>query len=432
MNLHGGDAGSRSAFAFPKFRIYFAGALLSMFGHRLNIVATGILVYDLTGSPRDLGFVAATTAIPTVFLNVFGSAVADRFDRRNVLRFAALGSSILLGLLAGLKMAGVVQPWHAYAVAGGMGLMIGLDLPTRQAYFPYLVPPRATRSAVSLNGATMAGASVVVPALGGVMIAAVGTQAGFIAASAGYAAMFLSTFALPSRRIVASARRNVLRDLADGGGFILHHRMFLALIGLAFCSMFFAFGYIQVLPAFVDRFGGGDREVGFLFSAAGLGALSGIIVAGRMRVGGKLGWVILGAAAAYSSTLILVAFSPWFLLALVGAAVAHFGNGFFRETEMLTPLNMVMGIHAVNQSLGVLGGLWAGTVGEITGDIRWGVALGPMIVLTVITNAPGFTSSVCTALPRSKLRGLRGSVPVVISTPSGMPSPSVSATSGLV
>ena len=43
----------------------------------------------------------------------------------------------------------------------------------------------------------------------------------------------------------------------------------------------------------------------------------------------------------------------------------------------------VMGIYAINQSLAILGGLWAGTMGGALG-IRMGVASGPMVVLGLI------------------------------------------------
>jgi MFS family permease len=46
--------------------------------------------------------------------------------------------------------------------------------------------------------------------------------------------------------------------------------------------MLMGFGWIGLLPAYVDQLGGDAREVGFVFSSAGIGALSGIVVAGRL------------------------------------------------------------------------------------------------------------------------------------------------------
>jgi hypothetical protein len=54
------------------------------------------------------------------------------------------------------------------------------------------------------------------------------------------------------------------------------------------------FGWIGMLPAYVELIGGGKREVGFMFSSAVIGAFSGIIVSGRLSPGRHLGWLILG------------------------------------------------------------------------------------------------------------------------------------------
>ncbi len=312
-------------------------------------------------------------------------------ETRLLLRASALVTTLMLGALAVLIATDTVELWHVFVLAALSGIVIGIDNPTRQAYFPSLVPPRATKSAVNLNGAMMASASVVMPTIGGVLIAAFGTAAGFFVAASGYGLMTVSTWLIPARKPVIGQARNVLREFREGVSFIVHTRVFAVIIGLNFASMFFVFGYIQILPAFVSEFDGGDRQVGFLFSAAGIGALSGIIAAGRIRPGRRLGWTILGAAALFSALIFIAAQAPAYALVLLLVALGHFGNGMFMITSM-TALQLrvpdelrgrVMGIYAINQSLAILGGLWAGTMGDII-SVRWGVALGPVVVLTLI------------------------------------------------
>jgi MFS family permease len=329
--------------------------------------------------------------VPTILFNLFGGVFADRMETRFLLRATALATTAMLTTLAVLIATDTVVLWHVFTLAAISGVVIGFDNPTRQAYFPSLVPPRATRSAVNLNGAMMASASVVMPTIGGLLIAAFGTATGFFVAAGGYAIMTVSTWMLPARRPVIEQARNVFGDLRTGFSFIIRTKLFAVIIGLNFASMFFVFGYIQILPAFVSEFEGGDREVGFLFSAAGVGALSGIVAAGRLRPGRGLGWFILGAALVFSSLVFIAAHVSDYRLVLALIAIGHFGNGMFMINSM-TALQLrvpdelrgrVMGIYAINQSLAILGGLWAGTMADVL-TVRWGVAIGPVIVASLI------------------------------------------------
>ena len=147
-----------------------------------------------------------------------------------------------------------------------------------------------------------------------------------------------------------------------------------------------------MLPGYVELFGGGKREVGFMFSSAGVGALSGIIVAGRLSPGRRLGWMILGGAASFSSIMLIVSNSPSLALAMSLAAVAHFGNGLFNISSIVTvqlrvPEDIrgrVMGVFAISQSIGILGGLWTGTLATVIG-LRYGMMVGPAIMLVMIS-----------------------------------------------
>ena len=180
-----------------------------------------------------------------------------------------------------LDLNGIVEPWHVVTIAILSGLVAGDDQPSQQAYFPSLVSGAALKSAITVNGSLLASASVVVPTLGGLLIAATATHIGFFVAAGGWIAMLIATLFLP-RRGSSPEQRSVIRELATGFRFIRGHRVLLVLMVLTFSNMLMGFGWIGLLPAYVDQLGGGAREVGFVFSSAGIGALSGIVVAGRL------------------------------------------------------------------------------------------------------------------------------------------------------
>ena len=380
-----------SALSFKPFRIYFGGTVLAMNALRLGAVAQGLLMWELTGSPLSLGGVAAATALPMMFVNIFGGVFADRYEAKFLLGGSALIGALLFVILGVLDFTDTVRPWHIFSISIFAGFVSGADQPSRQAYFPSLVPKSAMKSAVTINGSLMASASVVAPTVGGLLMAEFGTPFGFFIAALGWFAMFAATVVLP-RRGTSIVQRSVMRDLGTGIGYIKSHRVLLVLLILAFSNMFMVFGWIGMLPAYVELFSGGKREVGFMFSSAGIGALSGIIVAGRLSPGRRLGWMILGGAASFSSIMLIVSNSPSLALAMPLAAVAHFGNGLFNISSIVTvqlrvPEDIrgrVMGVFAISQSIGILGGLWTGSLATVIG-LRAGMMVGPTVMLVMIS-----------------------------------------------
>jgi len=213
------------------------------------------------------------------------------------------------------------------------------------------------------------------------LIAATATHIGFFVAAGGWIAMFIATLFLP-RRGSSPGQRSVIRELATGFRFIRGHRVLLMLMG---------FGWIGLLPAYVDQLGGGAREVGFVFSSAGIGALSGIVVAGRLSPRRHAGRLMLGAAAAFSATMLFVANSPSLWLGMGLAVVAHFGNGMFNISALVAVQlrvldairGRVMGVFAISQSIGLLGGLWTDALAAAIG-LRAGMMVGPVVLLVLI------------------------------------------------
>ncbi len=380
----------RSALSFRPFRIYFTGSLLAMNALRLGAVAQGLLMWELTGSPLSLGGVAAATALPMMFVNVFGGVFADRFEAKFLLGGSSLIGVLLFVLLGVLDVTNTVQAWHIFSIAIVSGFVAGADQPSRQAYFPSLVTKSAMKSAITINGSLMASASVVAPTVGGLLMSAFGTHFGFFVASIGWFAMFLATTVLP-RRGTSEVTRSVLRDLGTGISYIRTQRVLLVLMILAFSNMLFVFGWIGMLPAYVELFGGGKKEVGFMFSSAGIGAFSGIMVAGRLSPGRRLGWLILGGATSFSTIMLFVANSPALGVSMALATLAHFGNGLFNisaivAVQLRVPEGIrgrVMGVFAISQSVGLLGGLWTGSLATVLG-IRTGMMIGPGIMLLMI------------------------------------------------
>src|SRR3954467_4990880 len=94
----------------------FAIALLVFnFVTQITQVTTAWQIYDLTGSPLQVGLTGLARAIPQLTLSLVGGVVADRFDRISLMmRSQAIIGLLILGL-ALLTASGQVAVWHVYA-----------------------------------------------------------------------------------------------------------------------------------------------------------------------------------------------------------------------------------------------------------------------------------------------------------------------------
>jgi MFS family permease len=287
------------------FRWFFAGQGVSQLGTWLQLIATSWLVYQLSGSTLLLGAAAFAQQIPFLVLAPVAGVFVDRFDRRRLLvatnSIAALQASAMFALVA----LGAVQPWHLIAGNLVLGLVNAWDAPARQSILIQLVAGRADLpSAIALNSIMMNLARFLGPMVGGVLIAALGERWGFGANAVSYIAML---FAL-SRIASAPARQprgalRIFEQLAAGAhwayGFLPSR---CALLLLTSASLTIG-SYVALLPWFArEAFQGDSGTLGLLISAAGLGAVTGMVhLALRAGIRGLfrlIGWTVSVAGAA--------------------------------------------------------------------------------------------------------------------------------------
>src|SRR5215831_9232286 len=127
-----------------------------------------------------LGIVGLVRVLPVVVFAMVGGVVADAWDRRRVMFVTQTLAAIVSITLAILAFRGLTVVWPIYALAA-VGAAVGVfDLPARQALIPSLVPREHLPNAISLNAIMFQTASVVGPAVGGVLIAIGGVGLAYV------------------------------------------------------------------------------------------------------------------------------------------------------------------------------------------------------------------------------------------------------------
>lgn len=299
---------SLRALAHRNFRLFLIGQGTSQIGNWIQLVATSWLVFRLSGSTVMLGLSAFALQIPLLLITPFAGVLIDRWDVRRVL-YVTNGLATVQSLcMLMLMLTGQMQAWHVVVGNLVLGLGNAFDAPARQSLISKLLPHRQDlTNAIALNATVMNGARFIGPMLGGLITAAWGEIWSFAANSLMRGAVLA---ALKATQIAAhtqhSNRTGLWRQLRAGVGyaygFFPSRCALLLLAGSSFCLH----SYGTLMPWFASiRFHGDSQTLGWLYSAAGLGAVCGMLyLASRESMGGL--FHVMGWSAGVSSAALLV------------------------------------------------------------------------------------------------------------------------------
>jgi MFS family permease len=381
-----------AALRYRNYRLWFQGQLVSLFGTWMQATAQGFLIYELTRSPRYLGFVGFAAGVPMWAFTLYGGVVADRFPRRSLMLVTQTVMMILAFVLAALTFLHLVQPWHVILLALLLGIANAFDAPARQAFVSEMVPREDLTNAIALNATMFNAATAVGPAVAGITYALFGpgwcftfNGLSFIAVIAALRLMRLESRP-PGRRAGRSAAQ-----FTEGIRYVLFQPVIRTTIGLVAVTSLCALSIGTLIPAWsVNVLHGHATLNGLLLSARGAGSLVGaLLIASRARTA-RRGSLLTAGSLVYPLLLFAFAFVRWvpasfLLLAGVGVGtilVLNLANAIV-QTETPDELRgRVMGAYTwIFFGFMPVGALWSGMIAEHLGEpaaitINAGIAMG--------------------------------------------------------
>jgi len=313
------------------YRLFATGQAVSLSGTWAQRVAQDWLVLEITDNdPVALGVVTALQFLPVLILGLYGGVLADRHDKRRLLVLAQGAMAVLALGLATLDLTGVVELWHVYALAVGLGVATAVDTPTRQAFVSEMVGPDDLPNAVSLNSATFNASRIVGPALAGVAIALWGTGWVFLANAVSYGAVLVGLLMMRPAELVHPTRQPAQKgQVREGLRYVLERRQLAVPIALVFMVGTFGLNFQLTLALVAKKvFETGATSFGLLTSAFAFGSLLGALASAR-RSGPPTADRMLGAALVFGLLEVVVGLAPTFpsmllLLVPTGMAVLTF------------------------------------------------------------------------------------------------------------
>ncbi len=371
------------------YRWFWFSLLSSMAALNMQFLVRGWLVYELTGSPRALGLVAAAMGIALMLFAPLGGVVADRVDKRNLIVAAQSAGGLLALVIAILISTGAIMLWHLVVASVLSGIIWAFSLPARQAIIPELVEKHRIMNAVAISSGAMHLSRVVFPALGGLLMSTLGTAGAYYVVVVCYmvaVALLLRVPAVGGGAVEASASMGF--HLAEGLNYIRRSPVLVALLLMAVVPIMFGMPYQMLMPVFAeDVLDVGVRGLGFLMAAVGLGALAGSLVVASLGDFRHKGLLLLGSALLFGVTLILFTQSANFYLSLlILLCVGVVNTAYLSVNNTLLQTNVedqvrgrVMSIYVMTFGLNGVGVLLVGELAEHL-DVSLGVTIGGGLV----------------------------------------------------
>ena len=206
----------------PLYESLFLGLFIAAFGSNVGTwiqnVAAAWLMTSLTPNALMVGLVQALSGLPVFLFIIPAGALADLIDRRRLLLFAEGWMLVTAALLGVLTVKGLVTPWILLLLTFVLGIGAALNNPAWQASLPELVKRDELSAAIALNSIQFNLARAVGPAIGGVLVAAIGAGYAFLINAASFVGVTAVVFAwhraeehstLPAERLVGALKAGI-------------------------------------------------------------------------------------------------------------------------------------------------------------------------------------------------------------------------------
>lgn len=291
---------------YPVFRRYWIGAFLSFVGSWVQNVAQSWLVYELTHSEFLLGLVGFVQGLPMLLFAPIGGAISDRWNRRTILLITQSLFALSALMLAILTYTGLIRYEFILGLVLLNGLVLSVDLPTRQSLVAHLVDKRDLANGIALNAAAFHTARILGPALGGLLLEWVGPAPCFLLNSISFSAILLALLTIRVQPMADGAPpAGLLQSLREGVQFIVARRGLLALWLNVIVLSLFGLSYLVLLPVFAaEVLKIGKAGLGQLYTFAGIGSLMGLLLVARLSGEIPRGVLVLVAAHGFAWSVI--------------------------------------------------------------------------------------------------------------------------------
>ncbi|MYC34047.1 MAG: MFS transporter [Chloroflexi bacterium] len=385
------------------FQFLWAARWIHEISRRMELIVLGYLILELTGSAFAVGLISVFLNGPRPPLSLVAGMLADRLDRWRIMVGTHIVYLFIASFLLALLFLQWVEPWHVFLAILLQGTDKVLDDPTRRAALFDIAGQDRITHAMSLEMLTNNGGKIIGPIIGGFMVQFYGFTGAFIVLVVldVLAAFFIFKMRLPegSARMVRDTA--FLQGIKSGISHSFSNKFVLGVLAVSLIMNGMVFPLQYFIPVVAtDVLKVGPALGGVLAAAEGIGSFLGaIVLAGRNRFTYHGRYFIFGALIV-AVGVVIVAWSPWFVVSFLVLLTAGMGQSGFSVMQssillLCSPPEMrgrIMGSQGLVNGVGhVVGGVEVGAIAQafsISIAIGFNAGIGILLMLPVIIWTP--------------------------------------------
>src|SRR2546430_5798894 len=281
------------------FRLLFIGRFVSFFGSMITVVAFPYQVYQLTHSVLLVGLLGVLEFAAILAVALVGGALADARDRRSMVLLSEVALMVCSLVLAGNAAIPHPQVWLLFVIATAWGALDAIQRPSLDAMLPRLVDKEELTAAAALGSIRGTLGQILGPALGGVLVAALGLSFTYMV---DVATFIVGLACLSMMRAVpppVGAERPSFRLVLEGLRYARSRQELLGTYFIDMIAMFFGMP-MALFPAIAQGLGG-PKVLGLLYAAPAGGPFLFPATRGRANRLHPSGMGVGGAATAWGA-----------------------------------------------------------------------------------------------------------------------------------
>jgi len=292
-------------------------------GVSLQAAALGLQAYSISGRAADLGWIGLCEFLPAALLVLVTGTVADRFDRKRI-AVIAIGGEVACGIA--LTWYATTDPTEVrplFFIAFAYGIARAFLAPATRPMPPMVAPDGGIPKVIAMYSATWTGATILGPALSGLLFAWDPAAAYFVSTAmivvAGFKIGRLKFLRQPERPDPDD--KPTFRSAIEGLVFVRRTPILFAAFGLDLFAVLFG-GAVALLPAIATtRLGVGEVAYGFLRAAPGIGAAAMAVFLSFKPLQNKIGRGLLLAVFVFGVATVVLGLTRNYWLAFIALMV---------------------------------------------------------------------------------------------------------------
>lgn len=308
----------------------------SLTGTRVSMIAIPWFVLTTTGSATQTGLVAAAEMAPLVLMKALGGPIIDRLGARRVTLTCDALSTVVVGLIPLLHLAGLLHFPTLLLLVGLAGALRGPGDASKYSLVPQIAEVAGVplERVTGLQGAIERTAAFAGAAFAGLLVALVGPASALLVDAASFAisgvALAVTTRGLGRPVEAAQTESSYVNDLREGWRFLRSDPVLVGICVMVAVTNLLDQAYAVVLvPVWAHDSGRGAAAIGVLFAVFAAASIGGSVLAAafaerlpRFRV-----YVIAFLLCGAPRYVTLALDSPMWLI-LGTAVVGGFASGF--------------------------------------------------------------------------------------------------------